>query len=150
MTTDEEKRLSNRVVESRLTVRYAETDSMGIVYHANYLVWMEVGRTDYFKALGFTYRDLENQYKLFTPVVEATCRYHASAHYDDDIVVKTTIKKFNKRLIHFSYRIEREKESKLLAEGETIHLVVGIDRRRALFPEAFVDAVNIRSQVTCS
>src|SRR5438105_9781767 len=80
-----------RVVESILRVRYAETDSMGIVYHSNYLVWMEIGRTEYFRALGFSYRELERDYRLYTPVVEVRCRYLAPARYDDEIVVRTRV-----------------------------------------------------------
>jgi acyl-CoA thioester hydrolase len=135
-----EKQSSARIVESRLRVRYAETDSMGIVYHANYLIWMEVGRTDYFRALGFAYRDLEQQYKLHTPLVEVYCRYLAPACYDDEIIVRTQVKQLNKRLVRFSYQVARALDECRLAEGESVHLVVDSQRRRATFPDAVMAA----------
>lgn len=131
-----------RVVESRLRVRYAETDSMGIVYHANYLIWMEVGRTDYFRQLGFTYKQLESEYNLRTPVVEVNCRYHAPAFYDDDISVHTLLSTANRRLLKFTYRIFRANDLLLLAEGESVHLVVDTERRRTVFPEVLMKVLR--------
>ncbi len=131
-----------KVVETRLRVRYAETDSMGIVYHANYLIWMEVGRTDYFRELGFTYRQLEQCYNVHTPVVEVNCRYHAPAFYDDDICVQTVLAKANRRLLRFAYRISRVSDSALLAEGESVHLVVDTEKRRTVFPEALLRVIK--------
>lgn len=130
----------NRFVDSRLRVRYAETDSMQIVYHANYLVWMEVGRTDYFRELGFTYRDLERQYKLFTPLTEIHCRYLASAVYDDEILVRTYLKQINRRLIKFGYEIYRTDDNIKLCEGDSTHLVVNSERKRSILPEKVLNA----------
>jgi acyl-CoA thioester hydrolase len=121
-------------------VRYAETDSMGIVYHANYLVWMEIGRTELFRSLGYSYRDLEREHKLSTPVVEVNCRYHASAQYDDEIVIRTRVLKVNRRLLRFGYEILRADDSLLLAEGESVHLIVNAERRRASLPEQLLKA----------
>jgi acyl-CoA thioester hydrolase len=132
--------LPKRFVESVLRVRYAETDSMRIVYHANYLVWMEVGRTDYFRELGFTYRSLEEKYKLFTPLIEINCRYLASAVYDDEILVKTYLKQINRRLIKFGYEIYRATDKTKLCEGESSHLVVNSERKRSTFPEEVLNA----------
>jgi acyl-CoA thioester hydrolase len=132
--------LPMRFVESRLRVRYAETDCMGIVYHANYLVWMEVGRTDYFRELGFTYRDLEREYKLFTPLIEINCRYLSSAFYDDEISIHTFVKQINRRLVRFGYEIYRVNDKVKLAEGETTHLVVDSERKRSTFPQEVLTA----------
>jgi acyl-CoA thioester hydrolase len=77
-----------RVTEIRLRVRYAETDQMGVVYHANYLVWMEMGRVELCRSMGVRYRDMEQQDGVLLTVVEARCRYHAPARYDDEVVVK--------------------------------------------------------------
>ena len=76
------------VSEIRLRVRYAETDQMGVVYHANYLVWMEMGRVELCRTMGVRYRDLEEQEGVLLTVVEATCRYHAPARYDDEVIVR--------------------------------------------------------------
>lgn len=129
-------------MESKLRVRYAETDSMGIVYHANYLIWMEVGRTDYFRQLGFTYKQLERDYNIHTPVVELNCRYHAPAFYDDDISVQTVLSTANRRLLRFTYKIFRSSDSLLLAEGESVHLVVDTDKRRTVFPDALMQVLR--------
>ncbi len=135
-----EKNLPKYFIDSFLRVRYAETDSMGIVYHANYLVWMEVGRTDYFRKLGFTYRDLESQYNLFIPIIEINCRYLASAVYDDEVLVHTYVKQFNRRLVRFGYEIYRVNDNCKLCEGESAHLVVDRERRRSSFPEKVLSA----------
>ena len=128
------KDLAAKVVESFVRVRYAETDAMGIVYHANYLVWMEIGRTDYFRSMGLTYRDLERDYNLYIPLAEARCRYLAPAFYDDELVVHTSVSQINRRLVKFSYQINHKEDSHRLAEGETIHLVVNAQRQRTSFP----------------
>src|SRR5687767_3346367 len=129
-----EQTVSTKIIESRLRVRYAETDSMGVVYHANFLIWMEVGRTDYFRALGFSYRDLESRYRLYTPVVDINCRYHAPAVYDDEITIKTRVIQVNRRLIKFGYEVLRSSDMRLLAEGESTHLIVDSEKRRASLP----------------
>ena len=133
---------SKRIVESRLRVRYAETDAMGIVYHANYLVWMEIGRTEYLRAVGFTYRELESEYKVNTPVVEVKCRYIASARYDDEIVIRARVNQANKRLIKFGYEIIRAEDERKLAEGESIHLVVDGEGKMISLPDRMVAALR--------
>lgn len=137
---ENKENMPKRFVDSLLRVRYAETDSMQIVYHANYLIWMEVGRTDYFRQLGFTYRDLEEQHKLFTPLIEINCRYLASAVYDDEILVRTYIKQINRRLIKFGYEIYRINDNTKLCEGESTHLVVNSERKRSTLPEKVLNA----------
>src|SRR5579863_2716707 len=79
-----------------LRVRYAETDQMGVVYHANYLIWFEIGRTDYCRKHGFAYREMEKQDGLYIMVAEARCRYKAPARYDDEILVRTSLKEMRR------------------------------------------------------
>jgi acyl-CoA thioester hydrolase len=93
--------------ETMLRVRYSETDKMGIVYYANYLVWFEIGRTDYCRARGFSYRDMEDSEDAFLVVAEAYCRYKAPAYYDDELIVRTHITELRKRSLRFGYEIVR-------------------------------------------
>jgi acyl-CoA thioester hydrolase len=123
-------------VEARLRVRYAETDQMGVVYHANYLVWMEVGRVEYCRACGFRYRDMEAQGVLLA-VVEAHCRYVSPALYDEEVIVSTGIEEATARAVRFTYRIVSGEDGRLLAEGFTKHVFCGRDRRAAKLPKQF-------------
>lgn len=107
--------------KTNLRVRYAETDQMGIVYHANYIVWFEVGRSALFRELNLPYTELEKQ-GVGLAVIEANCRYRKPAHYDDEITIMTEIIKMSARGITFSYGIFREET--LLAEGKTVHVFV--------------------------
>src|SRR5437870_5215518 len=109
--------------ETRVRVRYAETDKMGVVYYANYFVWMEIGRTDYCKTVGFNYRDMEKE-EANMAVVDASCRYIAPARYDDEILVCTTVERLNRRLITFAYSILNADTGEMLAEGKTVHISV--------------------------
>ena len=88
-------------VEARLRVRYAETDQMGIVYYANYLVWMEIGRVEYCRAAGIRYRDMEQEDGILLTVAEASCRYASPALYDEEVVIRTWIAEANPRMIRF-------------------------------------------------
>ncbi len=99
-------------------VRYAETDRMGVVYHSNYLVWFEVGRTELCRSLGFPYRAWEAE-GVFLPCVEAHCRYKHPARYDDEVAILTGVKELTPHTVTFGYRVERE--GRLLAEGWTKH-----------------------------
>jgi acyl-CoA thioester hydrolase len=125
-----------QAVDARVRVRYAETDQMGVVYHANYLVWMEVGRVEYCRASGYRYRDLEAEGILLT-VVEVNCRYLSPALYDDEVVVRTTIEEATARLVRFGYRILSGEDGRLLAEGFTKHVFCGPDRRASKLPKQF-------------
>jgi acyl-CoA thioester hydrolase len=97
---------------SELRVRYAETDQMGVVYHANYLVWCEIGRTDLIRTLGTSYAALERQ-GILLAVSEASLRFHAAARYDDDIVVETTLDDVRSRSVAFAYLISRRAKGRL-------------------------------------
>ena len=85
--------------EVTIRVRYAETDRMGVVYHANYLVWFEIGRTEFCRARGFAYKDMEENDRAFLVVAESYCRYKAPAHYDDELVVRTHITELRRRSV---------------------------------------------------
>ena len=128
--------------ESRFRVRYAETDQMGMVYYANYLVWMEVGRSDFCRARGFSYADLEREESAFLTVAEAGCRYLAPARYDDEILVETEITRLGRRVVEFSYRIKSG--STLLAEGRTLHIVIGRNGRPRALPDRYLDLLNAK------
>ncbi|OYT73852.1 MAG: 4-hydroxybenzoyl-CoA thioesterase [Chloracidobacterium sp. CP2_5A] len=120
-------------VVSRLRVRYAETDQMGVAYHANYLVWMEVGRTDYCRACGLAYRDLEAA-GIRLVVAEARARYQAAARYDDALRIETRLTVLRSRQIGFAYAIYREDDNALLATGETLHLPTDAQGRAMRLP----------------
>jgi len=115
-------------VTTQVRVRYAETDQMGIVYYANYLVWFEIGRVELLRSLGLAYSQLETDHQCILPVVEATCRYKSPARYDDEILIETRPSLLRRSVIKFAYQIWRKanhegEERKLLAEGETVHVV---------------------------
>jgi acyl-CoA thioester hydrolase len=114
---------------------------MGVVYYANYFVWMEVGRTDFCRDCGFSYRDLELEEKLFIAVVEANCRYITPARYDADILVSTTLESIKPRIIVFGYRITSDE--RLVAEGKTVHVVVGENGRPKRLPDRYVKLLSI-------
>jgi acyl-CoA thioester hydrolase len=112
------------VRETKVRVRYAETDQMGVVYHANYLVWMELGRTEYGKPDGFVYAELERDGIVMT-VVEASVRYLNAARYDEEVTVRTRIAESNARRVVFHYElvvIEGDGSERRVATGETKHL----------------------------
>jgi len=126
--------------QTRLRVRYVETDQMGVVYHTNYLIWFEVGRVEFLRQLGFTYRDMERQDGCYIAVVDARCRYKVPARYDDQILVRTFFKNLRSSLIHFGYEILREPDMTLLAEGETTHIVTDAQMQRRELPAKYVQA----------
>jgi len=122
--------------ESRLRVRYAETDQMGVVYYANYLVWMEVGRVDLCRACGFEYSEMERQDGVMLAVAEANCRYLAPAHFGDEVIVRTWIETANRRMVTFAYEMRSEGGCKL-ATGHTKHLFLDRDFRQTRLPEKY-------------
>jgi acyl-CoA thioester hydrolase len=126
-----------RVVKSQVRVRYAETDQMGVVYHANYLVWFEVGRVEFLRAHGLSYKQMELEEGCMIAVVEATARYRAPARYDDELVVETELTSVRGAVVRFGYRVVRVADAMLLCEGETVHVVVGRDMKRRRLPERY-------------
>ena len=127
-------------VTTQVRVRYAETDQMGIVYYANYLVWFEIGRVELLRSMGLAYSQLETDHQCILPVVEATCRYRSPARYDDEIMIETRPSLLRGSVIKFGYRLLRKglegAEPTLLAEGETVHVVCdGQLNKKPLPPE---------------
>jgi acyl-CoA thioester hydrolase len=118
--------------EVQLTVRYAETDAQGIVHHANYLVWFEEGRSDYLRQKGLSYGGMEKS-GLVVVVAEAEVRYRAPAHYEDVIVIRTTLQRAAGKILEFTYQALRQ-DGTLLAEARTLHVVLGADRRPVNLP----------------
>ena len=123
--------------ETRFRVRYAETDQMGVVYYANYLIWMELGRVEYCRAAGVRYKDMETADGIRLAVVDAHCRYLYPARYDEEIAVKTWIARANRRMIEFHYHMRDAATSQTLAEGETKHIFLGPDMKPAKLPEKY-------------
>jgi len=126
------------VNETRLRVRYAETDQMGIVYHSNHLIWFEIGRVELMRQLGFTYRDMERDDGRFIAVAEVKCRYRAPVRYDDEVVVRTRLKTVRDSVVNFSYELVRADNGALLAEGETTHIVTDAQMKVAALPDKYM------------
>jgi acyl-CoA thioester hydrolase len=126
-------------VESRVRVRYAETDQMGVVYHANYLVWFEVGRVEFLRAMGLDYGTMEREFKRMLAVIEATARYKAPARYDDELAIRATMSGIRGSIVRFRYSIVRLRDEQMLCEGETVHMVLGQDFRRAEMPAVYAE-----------
>ena len=119
---------------SRVRVRYAETDQMGVVYYANYLVWFEIGRTDLLRQNGWSYREMEvDGYSL--PVIDAQCTYKAPAKYDDELEVRTKGELLSPVRIKFEYELVRPADGTLLADGHTVHAVLDATGRPRRLPE---------------
>ncbi len=128
------------VNESRVRVRYAETDQMGVVYHANHFIWFEVGRVELLRQLGFSYKDMEQHDNCFIAVVDARCRYKAPAYYDDEIMVRTWLKNIRESVIHFGYELVRVGDQTVVAEGETTHIVADAQMRKTVLPDKYMKA----------
>jgi len=124
-------------VETTVNVRYAETDKMGVVYYANYLVWFEVGRVAWCKAKGFHYADMEAQDGRFLMVAEASCRYKAPARFGEDVVVRTSLARATDRIIRYRYEIRRKTGGELLATGETAHVITDSKYRPSRLPDRY-------------
>lgn len=135
-------------VETTFRVRYAETDQMGIVYHANYIVWMEIGRIEYCRAAGVCYRDMEEQDEILLTVAKVECRFVYPARYDDEVMVATSITRAHPRLVAFHYQILRAADRKLLAEGETTHVFCNRDMQPRKLPRKYFEPFGIAAPVT--
>lgn len=128
--------MSPRVQTSDFRVRYAETDRMGVVYHANYLVWCEVGRTEYIRTVGVSYAELEAR-GLMLAVADASVRYHAPARYDDVIRVETTLTELRSRTITFEYLITNAATGSRLVSARTTLVSLDADGRTVAMPADF-------------
>jgi acyl-CoA thioester hydrolase len=118
---------------TRVRVRYADTDRMGIAYHANYLVWFEVGRTEWLREGGWTYREIEEG-GVSLPVIEAHCEYRQPARYDDEIEIGTAATVLSQVRIRFDYEARLTRGSTLAATGHTVHAALGADGRPRRLP----------------
>ena len=123
-------------VELDVRVRYAETDSMGVVYHANYLVWFEMGRSEYCRTRGFNYRDLEDA-GYYLVVSEARCTYRKPARYDEVVQVRTFLHALRRRSLCFRYQVVRKGSRETLVEGETKHLCIDAAGRVKVIPDRY-------------
>ncbi|MDC0708147.1 thioesterase family protein [Stigmatella sp. ncwal1] len=123
------------MVEARLRVIYGDTDQMGVVYYANYFRYFEFARSEYFRARGGSYREVEREGFLL-PVIEASCRYKSSARYDDVLLIRPSVSEVRRASLTFSYEVFREGEpSSLLCTGLTVHACVGRDGKPRRMPE---------------
>lgn len=129
-------------VETRVRVRYAETDQMGVVYYANYFVWCEIGRVEYFRSLGYDYKQMEITDGCRLPVVEASCRYRSPARYDDEVVVETRVTALRAHVMKFGYRLLRASDGQLLADAETVHVSVDKQMQKTMLPEKYITAIR--------
>jgi acyl-CoA thioester hydrolase len=119
---------------TRVRVRYAETDQMGVVYYANYFVWFEVGRTELLRSLGGTYRDLEAD-GIFLPVIEASCAYAQASRYDDELEIRTTGRLLSPVRVEFEYEVVRLSDGVKTATGRTVHAALNPRGRPCRLPE---------------
>ena len=131
--------------EARFRVRYAETDQMGVVYYANYLVWMEIGRVELVRSCGLSYKEIEEEEGLCLAVT-AACRYLYPARYDQEILVQTEIAKASARVIEFAYQIRSADPERLLAEGSTRHLWLNREFRPARLPERYHPVLGVEKE----
>jgi acyl-CoA thioester hydrolase len=126
------------VNETRVRVRYAETDQMGIVYHSNHFIWFEIGRVELLRQLGFSYRTMEAEDHCYIAVVDARCKYRVPAKYDDEVIVRTHLKNVRESVIHFGYELVRLDDGTLLAEGETTHIVTDAQMKITAIPDKYL------------
>jgi len=122
---------------SEIRVRYAETDQMGIVHHANYLIWFEAARSDFCRARGFSYKEMEEKDNALLVVAESYCRYKSPSFYDDLMIVRVKVGEIRSRSLRFIYEVHRPSDNTLIAEGETLHLVTDENKKIRLLPEVY-------------
>ena len=131
---------------SRVRVRYAETDNMGVVYHSNFFIYFEIGRTDYFRELGFTYKELE-QADIFMPVTECHCHFLLPARYDDELEIRTKFTTLSRLRFKFDYEVVRMADHTILAEGYTVHVPVNSKGLPCRIPEPFRTQMSNSTQI---
>jgi len=127
--------VSGRTSVTPIRVRYAETDQMRIAYHANYLAWFEVGRCEWLRDLGCSYRALEERDGVMLPVIEASCRYRIPARYDDELEIRARGVLLSPARVRFDYQVVRQEDGAVLAEGHTTHASTDLGGRPRRLPE---------------
>jgi acyl-CoA thioester hydrolase len=133
-----------KTAETRIRVRYAETDQMGVVYYANYLVWMEVARVELCKACGFNYKNMERDDGILLAVAEANCRYASPARFDDEVVIKSWIEQAGNRMATFAYEMCNSSDGRKIATGFTRHIFLTADFRPTKLPEKYFEFFGLR------
>jgi acyl-CoA thioester hydrolase len=135
---------------TRIRVRYAETDQMGVVHHASYLIWMEVARVDYCRQAGFRYKDLEIDHGVLLAVTEVGCRYLSPARYDDEVEIETVLTRAHHRAVTFHYEMravpspgEDGEKVRRIATGHTSHMFLNRDLRPTTLPVQFRGMLGI-------
>lgn len=123
---------------SVVRVRYAETDQMGVVYYANYLVWFEVARTDLLRSLGWSYREMEAA-GVSLPVIEAHCDYRRPARYDDALEIHAHGRLMSPVRMEFVYQVRQQADASVVASGYTRHAAIGTDGRPCRLPSRILD-----------
>jgi acyl-CoA thioester hydrolase len=126
---------------TKIRVRYAETDQMGVVYYANYLIWMEVARVEYCQSIGFRYKDMEKEDGILLAVAESHCRYLSPARYDDEVTIATTVPEANRRFVTFEY--EMSCGGRRLATGQTRHIFLSREFRPVRLPEKYLALLGL-------
>jgi acyl-CoA thioester hydrolase len=129
--------------QTRVRVRYAETDQMGVVYYANYLVWMEVGRVGFCQALGFRYAEMEREEGVLMAVVEAHCRYLYPARFDEEVIVETRVAAASARLVTFTYEMRLGEVERKLATGSTRHIFCNREMKPVRLPAKYHAAFGL-------
>ncbi len=129
--------------EARFRVRYAETDQMGVVYYANYFIWMEIGRAEFCRAAGLRYKDMEESDGILLAVVDAHCRYAFPAYYDEEIAVSTSLGIVNRRMVEFRYEISEATAGRPLARGATKHIFLSREMKPVRLPVKYYGAFGL-------
>ena len=132
--------------ETEIRVRYAETDQMGIVHHANFLVWFETGRSELCRSCGFSYKQMEEQDNALMVVAESYCRYKSPAYYEDVLTIRTKVIEVRSRSLRFFYEIHRSSDDMLIAEGETLHVVTDKNKKVRSLPSTYRDLLLDREE----
>jgi len=127
---------------TEVRVRYADTDQMGVVYYANYLVWLEIARTEFLRFLGVDYRSIEKEKELSLPVIEAYCKYKSPARYDDIILIKTKASQMKSSFLRFDYELFNKETKELLAEAYTTHVFIDKNRKPVRMPQEIKDILD--------
>ncbi len=130
-----------------LRVRYGDTDQMGFAYYAHYLRWFEIGRAEMLRSLGRTYRSVEEA-GVSLPVLEAACRYHKPARYDDEVTIETGVAELRRASVRFGYRVRRGSDRELLAEGTTEHCFMNREGKPVRPPRELVELLDRAPKAT--
>ena len=129
-------------IDSKLQVRYKETDQMGVVHHSNYYTWFEVGRTDFIRQIGLSYKDMEKM-GLMLPVLETHCTYKHGAKYDDLLIIRTKISEFKGVRLTLVYDVIREEDSMILAQGSTVHAFTDSNLKPVNIKKSYPDIYDL-------